>query len=592
MKRVFVVMSVAAFVFLGTIGEVSAQQGSGQDFVILLDKFMVDGPGALNPGWFDDFDDGDLGGWMFWGTCQDVPGTSYARLESPGGVIDYADIPGVSYEESSLLSWIIPGSYVSADGPFQGIATFAAQLPQPNESISLALFYGPFDLDGNGTLMYEIIQVFIENTTPTIAAIFGNPVTGLQVQQGRAVLDENWNPMDYTNWDSEQVIVPGSLGDVILSIRYHDDANNPVFRTGYSISVAPEVLEPFSPIPSNLHLCDFSGIWGIGAHVDFLNGDIDIKPGSDRNAVNCTNENGVIPVAILSGPEFDATTVDHTSVSFEGAGELHASPTGELLRHEKDVDDDGDLDLVFHFELGSTSLTCISSEGVLIGETYDGSRVSGRDSLQMVGGLRFRKPDLRDAVFVIEDDDGINILKLAGDGEFSLWYQEFDPHAVGEASGAWAVDSSGNLVIDWIDTEEDTLLTLLVDAESFMDVMVWGGDETEIVRLEKVIPFDASTLPGNYYATREYDPAWYAMATVNTDGTGTATDSGGTIWSFWWSVDADGRLDMEFYDPAPALNHDYLLAASAAGTPYYVAGMAIGPGGVEEVFLETWWLQP
>ena len=83
MKRVFVALSVAALIFSGTSGTVSAQEGSGQDYVILLDKFMVDGPGAAEPGWFDDFDDGDLGDWIcWWGTCQDVPGTTYARSEN------------------------------------------------------------------------------------------------------------------------------------------------------------------------------------------------------------------------------------------------------------------------------------------------------------------------------------------------------------------------------------------------------------------------------------------------------------------------------------------------------------------------------
>ena len=102
MKRVFVAMSVAAFIFLGTSGAVFAQEGSGHDWVFLLDEFQVFGPGAGDPDFFDPFDDGDLGDWnCFWGTCEDEYGTSYARLESPGSVYHYPGWP--SLERSDLM---------------------------------------------------------------------------------------------------------------------------------------------------------------------------------------------------------------------------------------------------------------------------------------------------------------------------------------------------------------------------------------------------------------------------------------------------------------------------------------------------------
>ena len=114
---------------------------------------------------------------------------------------------------------------------------------------------------------------------------------------------------------------------------------------------------------------------------------IDIKPGTVPNSINCNNENGVIPVAILTTADFDATTVDHTTVTFEGASERHVNrKTGAPLRHEEDVDSDGDIDLVLHFRLSDTTLTCGSTEGVLTGETFDGSPIQGADAIRMVGG--------------------------------------------------------------------------------------------------------------------------------------------------------------------------------------------------------------
>jgi len=105
---------------------------------------------------------------------------------------------------------------------------------------------------------------------------------------------------------------------------------------------------------------------------------IDIKPGSDPNSINCNNDEGIIGVAILSTDDFDATTVDHTTVTFEGASETHVN-----LRHEEDVDGDGDTDLVFHFRLVETTLSCSSTEGILRGETFVGTAIEGTDSVNM-----------------------------------------------------------------------------------------------------------------------------------------------------------------------------------------------------------------
>lgn len=114
---------------------------------------------------------------------------------------------------------------------------------------------------------------------------------------------------------------------------------------------------------------------------------IDIKPGSDPNSINCNNEREVITVAILSVTSFDATTVDHTTVLFEGASEAHVDrKSGEARRHEEDVDDDGDTDLILHFRLGDTELNCESDEGTLTGETFGGQAIEGTDSVSMVGG--------------------------------------------------------------------------------------------------------------------------------------------------------------------------------------------------------------
>ena len=57
----------------------------------------------------------------------------------------------------------------------------------------------------------------------------------------------------------------------------------------------------------------------------------------------CKKGNGVVPVQLLSTPDFDATTVDHSTVTFGNAAEAHNKG------HVEDVNGDGLDDLVFHF---------------------------------------------------------------------------------------------------------------------------------------------------------------------------------------------------------------------------------------------------
>src|SRR3989338_7912093 len=111
---------------------------------------------------------------------------------------------------------------------------------------------------------------------------------------------------------------------------------------------------------------------------------MDIKPGSDPNSVNCQNDKEVIFVAILTTDSFNALSVDHNSVSFEGAYETHKDKDGYVKRHEEDVDGDGDIDLVFHFRLGDTNLTCEATEAALHGMTFEGISIIGLDSVRMI----------------------------------------------------------------------------------------------------------------------------------------------------------------------------------------------------------------
>lgn len=99
-----------------------------------------------------------------------------------------------------------------------------------------------------------------------------------------------------------------------------------------------------------------------------------------RSSINPRSK-GKIPVAILTTDTFDATTVDPSTVLF-GATGTEAAPVHFAL---EDVDGDGDIDLILHFNTRDTGIACGDSSASLTGETFNGQEISGADSIKTVG---------------------------------------------------------------------------------------------------------------------------------------------------------------------------------------------------------------
>lgn len=119
---------------------------------------------------------------------------------------------------------------------------------------------------------------------------------------------------------------------------------------------------------------------GSAGKCKFLAVDIDIKPGSFPNSIN-PNSFGVIPVAILTTPTFNAATVNASTVRF-GANGTEAAPVQTALQ---DVDGDGDIDRILHFITQSTGITCGAPSASLSGQTFNGQAIKGTDSVRTVG---------------------------------------------------------------------------------------------------------------------------------------------------------------------------------------------------------------
>jgi hypothetical protein len=107
---------------------------------------------------------------------------------------------------------------------------------------------------------------------------------------------------------------------------------------------------------------------------------IDVKPDSDENPIN-PRSRGVIPVAILSTSDFDAATVDPSMLRFGPDGASIVHPGGYL----EDVNGDGLLDLVVHFQTQETGIECGDTSVSLSGSTFDGEIFEATDAIRTVG---------------------------------------------------------------------------------------------------------------------------------------------------------------------------------------------------------------
>ena len=116
------------------------------------------------------------------------------------------------------------------------------------------------------------------------------------------------------------------------------------------------------------------------ANVPIIN--INIKPNSDPNSINIRGAEKVA-VAILTTPAFDATTVVPGTVIFTGASVARKN-SGRLMFSLKDVDLDGDTDMLVHFLIEELLLSPGDTRAGMEGETIFGIRFIGGDLVKVV----------------------------------------------------------------------------------------------------------------------------------------------------------------------------------------------------------------
>ncbi|MGZ0173121.1 MAG: right-handed parallel beta-helix repeat-containing protein [Planctomycetales bacterium] len=183
-----------------------------------------------------------------------------------------------------------------------------------------------------------------------------------------------------------------NASDVTIYESQIDGNGNGINAAGSSSVLAEDNYWGAADGPSNLGGSGDSYIGNVDADpfltrlpdclVDVQPVDVDIKPDNSENKVNAKSQ-GVIPVAIYTTADFDASTIVGSSVQLAGVSADHFAL--------EDVDGDGDLDLILHFNTQAVitalgvdlaSGKSISVEAELTGETIDEVMIQGFDTIE------------------------------------------------------------------------------------------------------------------------------------------------------------------------------------------------------------------
>ena len=171
-----------------------------------------------------------------------------------------------------------------------------------------------------------------------------------------------------------------------MSIMSFNPAIATTIQAG-ELAVGPGGWVTFPPVPVVGGSTPWNYWSGLTVSQPWTQVQIDVKPGSDPNSINPSNQ-GVIPVAILTtsiaagdGIDFDATTVDPLTVRFGPGGATECHGRG----HIGDVDEDGDLDMVLHFRTQETGIQAGDTKACLTGKSTGGQAIEGCDAIVTVG---------------------------------------------------------------------------------------------------------------------------------------------------------------------------------------------------------------
>lgn len=107
---------------------------------------------------------------------------------------------------------------------------------------------------------------------------------------------------------------------------------------------------------------------------------IDVKPGDEKVTIE-PGRDGMVPIVILTTPQFDAATADPETILVGPQGK-EASIFRSML---EDIDRDGDIDRMLLVRVRDMQVTCGNKIIRVTGKTTDGRAFEGSEAVATAG---------------------------------------------------------------------------------------------------------------------------------------------------------------------------------------------------------------
>lgn len=286
----------------------------------------------------------------------------------------------VSFVATSSNTTIVPDPTITGTGETRTL-TFQ---PAPNANGTVIITVSADDGQPQNNIFTGTFAITV---TPVNDPPFFDPIADQTVSAGAP-------PQSVTITG----IVPGPANEANQTVTLTATSDNPGVVPDPSVSavVAGSVTLTYQPAASTSGKAiitvtandgrarnnTFSRKFTTTVSTEVLNIGIDIKPGSFPNTINL-GSGGTVPVAIFSTTEFDATTVDPTTVTLASAP-VALKGKGTPMAAAQDVNGDRLMDLVVHVSTEALQLSDTDTEAVLEGQTFSGTRIRGTDSVRVV----------------------------------------------------------------------------------------------------------------------------------------------------------------------------------------------------------------
>ncbi len=298
-------------------------------------------------------------------------GGSFSSIPDQTPSINDRGTVAFSAELASGVKGIFTGSggvitpIADTNGPFSGFFGF----PTINNAGTVA-FYAGLDAGGSGIFTSDgTLTTTIADTSDPFSSFGAPSINNLGAVAFLADLNAGGRGI-FTGPDpvADKVI---AVGDSLLGST----------ATGIAESFSTRGLNDSGQIVFIAFLADgTTGIYRADPVPSVLEVNLDIRPHGPANRIDPKSQEQ-IRVAILSTAFFNATTVNASTVRFGRTGTEAASVFFTL----KDVDGNGDIDMLLRFNIQDTGIQCSDTEAVLTGKTLSGQAIEGSDSIKTVG---------------------------------------------------------------------------------------------------------------------------------------------------------------------------------------------------------------